>query len=94
MRSEWDGLISELESKEEDFVEAYSMMNTREKNRFIKFLRGLGLGCDEYITLNEPLWAAATARKRIMNKARKNNQKRIKEISKGTGFARKSRKKA
>ena len=94
MRHEWDGLISELVSTEEDFVEAYSMMTRTEKNRFLKFLRGLGQGCDDYIALNENEWARETAAKRIRNKSRKANNKRIEEISQGTGYAKKKSKRA
>jgi hypothetical protein len=94
MRNEWDGLIAELESTEEDFIEAYSHMTTTEKKRFLKFLRGLGKGCDDYITLNENEWAQDTAAKRLRNKSRKANQKRIEEISKGTGYAKKKSKRA
>ena len=39
MRNEWDGLIAELESTEEDFVEAYSMMTKAQKNRFPRTVR-------------------------------------------------------
>jgi hypothetical protein len=94
MRHEWDGLISELVSTEEDFVEAYSMMTKAEKNRFLKFLRGLGKGCDDYIALNENEWAQETAAKRLRNKSKKRNQKRIEEISQGTGYAKKKSKRA
>jgi hypothetical protein len=94
MRNEWDGLIDELESTEEDFIEAYSHMTTAEKKRFLKFLRGLGKGCDDYIALNENEWAQDTAAKRLRNKSRKANQKRIEEISQGTGYARKKSKRA
>lgn len=94
MRNEWDGLIDELESTEEDFIEAYSHMTKAEKNRFLKFLRGLGKGCDDYIALNENEWAQDTAAKRLRNKSRKANQKRIEEISQGTGYARKKSKRA
>jgi len=94
MRHEWDGLISELVSTEEDFVEAYSMMTKTEKNRFLKFLRGLGQGCDDYIALNENEWARETAAKRMRNKSRKANNKRIEEISQGTGYAKKKSKRA
>lgn len=94
MRNEWDGLIAELESTEEDFIEAYSHMTTTEKKRFLKFLRGLGKGCDDYIALNENEWAQDTAAKRLRNKSRKANQKRIEEISKGTGYAKKKSKRA
>ena len=94
MRNEWDGLIAELESTEEDFIEAYSHMTTTEKKRFLKFLRGLGKGCDDYIALNENEWAQDTAAKRLRNKSRKANQKRIEEISQGTGYAKKKSKRA
>jgi hypothetical protein len=94
MRNEWDGLIAELESTEEDFVEAYSMMTKAQKNRFIKFLRGLGQGCDDYIALNQAEWDSITAMKRIRNKSKKRNQKRIEEIGKGTGYAKRKRKRA
>ena len=94
MRNEWDGLIDELESTEEDFIEAYSHMTTAEKKRFLKFLRGLGQGCDDYIALNENEWAQDTAAKRLRNKSRKANQKRIEEISQGTGYAKRKAKRA
>ena len=94
MRNEWDGLIAELESTEEDFLEAYSHMTKAEKNRFLKFLRGLGQGCDDYIALNQAEWDSETARRRVLNKAKKNHQKRIEEISKSSGYARKKSKRA
>ena len=94
MRNEWDGLIAELESTEEDFVEAYSMMTKAQKNRFIKFLRGLGQGCDDYIALNQAEWDSITASKRLRNKAKKKHAKRVAEISQGSGYAKRKRKRA
>ena len=87
MKPEWDGLIAEVSSEEEDFIEAYDFMTKAQKTRFIKFLRSLGEGCDKYIATHEAEWKAETSRRRIMNKAKKRNKQRIEEISKGTGYA-------
>ena len=94
MRNEWDALIAELESTEEDFLEAYSHMTKAEKNRFIKFLRGLGQGCDDYIALNQAEWDSITASKRLRNKAKKKHAKRVAEITQGSGYAKRKRKRA
>ena len=88
MRNEWDGLIAEVSSEEPDYLEAYSFMTKPQKKRFIKFLEGLGEGCDNYITKNEPIWKAESSRRRIMNKAKKKHAQRIKEIEASTGYKR------
>ena len=87
MKPEWDGLIAEVSSEEEDFIEAYDFMTKAQKTRFIKFLRSLGEGCDKYIATHEAEWKAESSRRRIMNKAKKRNKQRIEDISKGTGYA-------
>lgn len=86
MRPEWDGLIAEVSSDEEDLIEGYNFLTKAQKTRFIKFLRSLGEGCDRYIAENEAEWKAETARRRVMNKAKKNHQKRLDEISNSTGY--------
>ena len=86
IKPEWDGLIAEVSSEEEDFVEGYNFMTKPQKARFLKFLRGLGEGCDKYIASNDAEWKAETARRRVMNKAKKRHQQRIDEISKSTGY--------
>ena len=87
MRPEWDGLIAEVSSEEEDLIEGYNFLTKAQKTRFIKFLRSLGEGCDKYIATHEAEWKAESSRRRIMNKAKKRNKQRIEEISKGTGYA-------
>ena len=86
MRPEWDGLIAEVSSEEEDLIEGYNFLTKAQKTRFIKFLRSLGEGCDRYIAENEAEWKAETARRRVLNKAKKNHQKRLDEISNSTGY--------
>jgi len=86
MKPEWDGLIAEVSSDEEDLIEGYNFLTKAQKTRFIKFLRSLGEGCDRYIAENEAEWKAETARRRVLNKAKKNHQKRLDEISKSTGY--------
>lgn len=86
MRPEWDGLIAEVSSEEEDLLEAYDFMTKAQKTRFIKFLRSLGEGCDKYIATHEAEWKAESSRRRIMNKAKKRHQQRIDEISSSTGY--------
>ncbi len=86
MKPEWDGLIAEVSSEEEDLLEAYDFMTKAQKTRFIKFLRSLGEGCDKYIATHEAEWKAESSRRRIMNKAKKRHQQRIDEISSSTGY--------
>ena len=86
IKPEWDGLIAEVSSEEEDLIEGYNFLTKAQKTRFIKFLRSLGEGCDRYIAENEAEWKAETARRRVLNKAKKNHQKRLDEISNSTGY--------
>ena len=71
MRPEWDSLIDEVSSDDPDFVEGYSFMTKPQKNRFIKFLRGLGEGCDKYMADNELAWKQESQMRRIRNKSKK-----------------------
>ena len=86
MRGEWDGLLAEVCSDDPDYIEGYSFMTKPQKKRYIKFLEGLQLGCDKYIADNDAEWKAETARRRVMNKAKKRHQQRIDEISNSTGY--------
>lgn len=86
MKPEWDTLIAEVSSDDPDYVEGYNFMTKAQKNRYIKFLRGLGEGCDKYIADNDAKWKAETAMRRIRNKSKKRHKQRIEEISKGTGY--------
>ena len=86
MRPEWDSLIEEVSSDDPDFVEGYSFMTKPQKNRFIKFLRGLGEGCDKYISDNELAWQQESQMRRIRNKSKKRHAARLAEIESGTGY--------
>ena len=86
MKGEWDTLIAEVSSEEPDFVEAYSFMTKPQKNRFIKFLRGLGEGCDKYIATHEAEWKAESQMRRIRNKTKKRHAARLAEIEASTGY--------
>ena len=93
MKPEWDGLIAEVSSDEPDLVEGYNFMTKAQKNRFLKFLRGLGEGCDKYIADNEKEWQYETARRRQRNKAKKAHQRRLADIEASSGYAKRKAKK-
>ena len=42
MRNEWDGLINEVSSEEQQEEDGYGYMTKPQRKRFIKFLEGLG----------------------------------------------------
>ena len=86
MKPEWDTLIAEVSSDDPDYIEGYNFMTKAQKNRYIKFLRGLGEGCDKYIADNDAKWKAETAMRRIRNKSKKRHAERIKEIESSTGY--------
>ena len=86
MRNEWDSLIDEVSSEELQEEDGYGYMTKPQRKRFIKFLRGLGEGCDKYIADNEADWKATSAMRRIRNKSKKRHAERIKEIEASTGY--------
>ena len=86
MRNEWDGLISEVSSEEQQEEDGYGYMTKPQRKRFIKFLEGLGAGCDKYIADNEKEWKATSAMRRIRNQTKKRHEKRIAEIEASTGY--------
>ena len=86
MKPEWDTLIAEVSSDDPDYIEGYNFMTKAQKTRFLKFLRGLGEGCDKYIATHEAEWKAESARRRVMNKSKKRHAERIKEIESSTGY--------
>ena len=61
-------------------------MTNPQKKRYIKFLEGLGQGCDKYIADNEKMWSAQTSMKRMRNKQKKRHEQRIAEISASSGY--------
>ena len=86
MRNEWDSLIDEVSSEELQEEDGYGYMTKPQRKRFVKFLEGLGAGCDKYIADNEAEWKATSTMRRIRNKSKKRHAQRIKEIEASTGY--------
>lgn len=74
VKSEYQGVLDELTSEDEQLIEAYSYMTKPQKKRFIKFVEKIIDDCDKHVKENENKWAKESALKsanRKFAKARK-----------------------
>ena len=79
VQREFYPLLEELQSTDEDFVEAYSFMTTQ-KNKFIAFVQQIIDQCDEYLIKNDAKFKAERQSKRHQRQMKKRHAERIAEI--------------
>lgn len=91
VQREFYPLLEELQSTDEDFVEAYSFMTTAQKNKFIAFVQQIIDQCDEYLIKNDAKFRAERQSKRHQRQMKKRHAERIAEIERGTGYKRRKK---
>lgn len=88
IQTQYQPLLEELKSTEEDFIEAYSYMTQAQKNKFIAFITKIINSCDEYLVKHESTFKAEREMKRLKRQMKKKHDARIQEIEKSTGYKR------
>jgi len=86
VQREFYPLLEELQSTDEDFVEAYNFMTKAQKNKFIAFVQQIINQCDEYLNKNDAKFKAERQNNKLKREMRKRHADRIAEIEKGTGY--------
>lgn len=86
VQREFYPLLGELQSTDEDFVEAYNFMTKAQKNKFIAFVQQIINQCDEYLNKNDAKFKAERQNNKLKREMRKRHADRIAEIEKGTGY--------
>lgn len=67
MIDDYQRMLDELKSDDEQVVEAYSYLSASEKNKFIAFIEKIINDANKYLTKNKKKWEQESA-KRKMNK--------------------------
>lgn len=88
IQREYIPLLEELQSTDEDFVEAYSYMTKAQKNKFIAFVQKIIDQCDEYLDKNDAKFKAERDMKKLKREMKKKHDQRIAEIENSTGYKR------
>jgi hypothetical protein len=86
VQREFYPLLEELQSTDEDYVEAYNFMTKAQKNKFIAFVQQIINQCDEYLIKNDAKFKAERQNNKLKREMRKRHADRIAEIEKGTGY--------
>jgi len=75
VKEEYQRVLDELNSEDEQLIEAYSYMTKPQKKRFIKFIETLLSDCDKHVKANENKWAKESARRSMNRKFAKARKK-------------------
>jgi transposase len=75
MIDDYDRMVRELNSTEEDMMEAYSYMTSAEKQKFISFIEKIIKGANTYLNKNQQRWERERANRKMNKTLRALNKK-------------------